>query len=224
LIAREPAAAATDGELADLLAEGADALALALTPAQIDLFVAYVRLIAHWNGAYNLTAVRDPRAMVFQHILDCLAVIVPLRRRGLARAGARLLDVGSGAGLPGLVIAAAEPALNVVCVDSVGKKAAFITHAVAALGLKNATALHGRVEAVAEAGFDVVTSRAFASLADFFSTTRSLLAEQGGWMAMKGKVPHDELALLQNVAFHVEPLVVPGLAADRCVIWAHPSK
>ena len=214
----------TDGELAALLAAGAEALGLALSARQVDLFVAYVRLIERWNATYNLTAVREPRAMVVQHVLDCLAVVMPLRRRAIVSAGGRLLDVGSGAGFPGLVLAATEPALEVVCVDSVGKKTAFITHAAAGLGLKNATALHRRVESMNGPRFDVVASRAFASLADFFGTTRHLLAEHGSWMAMKGKIPNAELTALRDVEFHVEPVAVPGLEADRCVVWSNPKK
>ncbi len=214
-----PVAAVPDTELAALIAGAAPGLEISLTSVQVDLLVAYVRLIGRWNAAYNLTAVREPRAMVVQHILDCLAVIAPLRRRLAAVAGCRLLDVGSGAGLPGLVIAAVEPELEVICVDSVGKKAAFVTHAASALGLKNLTALHCRVEDMPDARFDVIASRAFASLGDFLGSTRRLLAEGGSWMAMKGKVPSAEIAALPDFTFHVEPLVVPGLDAARCLVW-----
>jgi len=226
LIARTPAAdAATDAELAAILGAGAEALGLVLSAAQQDGFVAYVRLIERWNGAYNLTAVRDPRAMVVQHVLDCLAVIPPLRREMAARRGARLLDVGSGAGLPGIVIAALEPALNVVCVDSVGKKAAFVAHASAELGLKNLMALHRRVEALPRSEpFDVITCRAFGSLHDFLALTRPLLAAGGFWMAMKGKMPTGELAQLGHIEFHVEPLIVPALNAERCLVWIRPNE
>jgi 16S rRNA (guanine527-N7)-methyltransferase len=223
LIAPVPVAAVADAELAALIVDAESTLDLSLTPAQVDLLVAYVRLIARWNGAYNLTAVREPRAMVVQHVLDCLAVVAPLRRRLAGIANARLLDVGSGAGLPGLVIAAVEPALDVVCIDSVGKKAAFITQAAGMLGLKNLAARHRRVEDLSEAPFDVIASRAFASLADFFAPTRRLLADAGSWMAMKGKVPSSEMAALPEFMFHVEPIVVPGLEADRCIVWARPN-
>jgi len=208
-----------------MLGAGAGKLGLPLTPAQMDGFVAYVRLIERWNSAYNLTAVRDPRAMIFQHILDCLAVVAPLRREIGVSGEASLLDVGSGAGLPGAVIAAIEPALRVVCVDSVGKKAAFVTHAAAALGLKNLTALHRRVEDLPPSEpFAIITSRAFASLGDFVASTRPLLADGGVWMAMKGKTPSDELAHLKGVTFHVEPNSVPGLDAERCLVWLRPTK
>jgi 16S rRNA (guanine527-N7)-methyltransferase len=220
LRAGPPAGAATDAELAAILGRGAGGLDLALTGGERDLFVAYIRLIERWNAAYNLTAVRDPRAMAVQHVLDCLAVINPLRRRALVGAGRRILDVGSGAGLPGLVIAAMQPAVEVVCVDSVGKKAAFITDAASRLGLRNASAHHGRVESMIALPFDVITSRAFASLQDFLSATRHLLADGGVWMAMKGKSPASELAALSQATFHVEPLQIPGSDSERCIVWA----
>lgn len=223
MISRAPVAVVADADLAALIGAGAETLGLPLSVTQAERLVAYIRLIEHWNGAYNLTAVREPRAMAVQHILDCLAVVAPLRRRLGAVTGARLLDVGSGAGLPGVVIAAVEPALELVCVDSVGKKAAFITHAAGVLGLKNLSAQHRRVQDVSAAPFDVVASRAFASLADFFAATRPLLRESGVWMAMKGKLPEAELAALPEVAFHVEPIAVPGLGADRCLVWASPG-
>ena len=211
-----------DAELADLVSSGAATLALPLTAAQVDRLVAYVRLIQRWSGTYNLTAIRDPRDMVTQHILDCLAAAAALLRcRGIPP-GERLLDVGSGAGLPGIVIGVVAPEREVVCVDSVGKKTAFITHAAGTLGLKNVTALHQRVETLVESRFDVVASRAFSSLQDFVAATRHLLEERGTWMAMKGKAPHAELEGLKGLTFHVEPLAVPGLNADRCIVWIQP--
>ncbi len=208
-----------DDELAHRLARGAEALSIALSPLQVDRFVAYVRLIERWNATYNLTAVRDPRDMVTQHLLDCLAAAAALLRREGRPASERLLDVGSGAGLPGLVIAAVAPEVEVVCVDSVGKKTAFITQAAGVLGLKNASALHSRVEAIHDRTFQVIASRAFASIADLVQATRHLLAEGGTWMAMKGKQPASELQGLTGLMFHVEPLRVPGLNADRCIVW-----
>ena len=208
-----------DAELASIVFRGAAALALPLSESQADRFVAYVRLIERWNGTYNLTAIRDPRDMAVQHILDCLAATAALTRRRGDGFGERLLDVGSGAGLPGIVIAIAAPEREVLCIDSVGKKVAFITHAAGALGLKNVSAVHGRVEALARDRFDVVASRAFASLTDFVAGTRHLLKERGTWMAMKGKMPEAELAPLNGLTFHVEPVQVPGLGAERCVVW-----
>ena len=181
----------------------------------------YLGLLAKWNAAYNLTAVRDPADMRAQHLSDCLAVVEPLRRRIGAGLSARVLDVGSGGGLPGAVLAIAEPAWEVTCVDAVGKKAAFIRQVAAELALPNLHALHARVETLRSASFDVITARAFASLAEFTRLTRALLPPAGVWMAMKGKCPDEELAELPSFikAFHVEPLKVPGLAAERCLVW-----
>jgi len=134
------------------------------------------------------------------------------------------LDVGSGGGLPGAVIAICCPEINVDCLDAVGKKAAFVQQVAAGLGLSNLRGVHGRVERVS-ARYDVVSSRAFASLADFVNGSRQALAEQGVWLAMKGKRPDDEVAALPaDVAvFHVEQLSVPELAAQRCIVWMRPG-
>jgi len=205
---------------AKALIDGAAALDVALTDKQTASLLAYLALLAKWNRAYNLTAVRDPSEMVAQHLLDCIAVIAPLRRR-TGGSPARLLDVGSGAGLPGVVIAALMPELDVTCVDAVGKKAAFIRQAVGELGLKNLVVAHARVEDLARAPFDIITSRAFASLTDFVSQTWRHRARSFVWLAMKGRIPTEEIAALpQEVeVFHVEQRVVPGLGAERCLIW-----
>jgi len=128
--------------------------------------------------------------------------------------------VGSGGGLPGVVIAIGCPDIDVTCVDAVGKKAAFVQQVAGALGLSNLHGRHGRVEAIA-GPFDVVTSRAFASLADFTAWSDGALAEGGVWLAMKGRRPDDEIAALPPAVtvFHVEPLTVPGLEAERCLVW-----
>ncbi|MFT3778778.1 MAG: 16S rRNA (guanine(527)-N(7))-methyltransferase RsmG [Ottowia sp.] len=204
------------------LQDGARALGLALADGQIDRLLAYLDLLAKWNKVYNLTAVRDPAEMLTHHLLDSLAVVAPLRRQTQGRP-IRLLDVGSGGGLPGVVIAICCPEMAVACVDTVAKKAAFIQQAAGALGLPNLRGLHARVEAVAER-FDVIASRAFATLADFTAWSAGALAEGGVWMAMKGKHPADELAALPPSidVFHVEQLAVPGLDAERCLIWLRP--
>jgi 16S rRNA (guanine527-N7)-methyltransferase len=185
----------------------------------------YLSLLAKWNTAYNLTAVRDPVQMRAQHLADCAAVVEPLRRQLGSGRPARLLDVGSGGGLPGVVLAIAESKWDVTCIDAVGKKAAFIRQVAAELALPNLHAEHARVQALHAAPFDVITARAFASLAEFTQLTRSLLAPEGIWMAMKGKRPDDELAALPPdvTVFHVEPLAVLGLEADRCLIWMRPQ-
>lgn len=202
------------------LAQGAAALDIVADDAQIDTLLAYLDLLGKWNRVYNLTAVRDRSQMVAQHLLDCLTVVAPLSRwsRGQRR---RVLDVGSGAGLPGLVIAVLLPALDVTCIDAVGKKASFVRQAAAELGLRNVHAVHGRVESLADSRFDIVVSRAFASLVEFTSLTRHLLAPGGVWLAMKGKLPTDEIASLPGGVemFHVEHVKVPGLDAERCLVW-----
>ena len=210
---------ANDGDIA-ALGRGAASLAVSLTPEKSDRLLAYLALLAKWNRVYNLSAIRDPSAMLVQHVLDSMAVVAPLRRWTHGRP-ARLLDVGSGAGLPGLVLAVLMPELDVTCIDAVGKKAAFVREAAAALGLTNLQSVHGRVEAVQTGTYEVVASRAFASLADFVTVTRALGGARGVWMAMKGKVPTGEFAALpfDIEMFHVERIHVPGLNADRCLVW-----
>ena len=220
------------------LRHGLDGLGLTLREDQQDKLLAYVDLMAKWTKVYNLTAVRDAHEMLSHHLLDSLAVIAPLRRE-LARLvlptspeqGAtsaadevlpsyRLLDVGAGAGLPGIVIAIVCPDISVTCVDTVAKKAAFIQQAAATLKLPNLKGLHARVESLTQP-YDVVCSRAFASLLDFTTWSRSALAPHGVWMAMKGKHPDQELAVLPERVhvFHVEQLQVPSLDAERCIVW-----
>jgi len=207
------------------LQKGLDGLGLVLTSNQQVQLLAYMDLIAKWTKVYNLTAVRDANEMLTHHLLDSLAVIAPLRRE-LAKlnlppgSSYKLLDVGSGAGLPGIVIAITCPEVSVTCVDTVAKKVAFIQQVAVTLKLPNLKGLHARVETLTEP-FDVVCSRAFASLVDFTTWSQSALADRGVWMAMKGKHPDQELAVLpENVqVFHVEQLQVPGLDAERCIIW-----
>ena len=218
--------AATQHDLRATLLAGLKALQLDLSAQQVDQLLAYQELIAKWTRVYNLTAVRDPAEMMTHHLLDSLAAIAPLQRhlqaQGLEQ-GASLLDVGSGAGLPGVVIAICCPQVAVTCVDTVAKKAAFIKQAALALKLPNLTGLHARVESITQS-FDVICSRAFASLIDFTQWSVVALAPHGVWMAMKGKHPGDELALLPTsiTMFHVEQLNVPRLEAERCIVWLRP--
>lgn len=222
------------------LRQGLVALALELDDVQISHLLDYLGLIQKWTKVYNLTAVREPAEMLTHHLLDSLAVIAPLRTQldslfaRLAAPGeraasgqastVRLLDVGSGAGLPGVVIAICCPEVSVDCVDAVAKKAAFIRQVAATLKLPNLRGLHARVESLTEQ-YHVISSRAFASLADFTCWSAAALAEQGVWLAMKGKHPADEIAgLAADVKmFHVEQLVVPGLDAERCIVWMRKS-
>lgn len=204
------------------LRAGIQALQLSLSDAQVGQLLDYLDLIAKWTQVYNLTAVRNPAEMLTHHLLDSLAAVAPLRRH-LAQAGlskASLLDVGSGAGLPGVVIAMCCPDVAVTCVDTVAKKAAFIKQAALALKLPNLTGQHARVETISQP-FDVICSRAFASLHDFTQWSGGALAPGGVWMAMKGKHPADEIDALSASAevFHVEQLAVPGLDAERCIVW-----
>ena len=194
------------------------ALSLPVTSQQLDMLVAYMALLQRWNATYNLTAVRDVSEMLRQHLADCLAVVPALARQ---TSGGRVLDVGSGGGLPGVVLACMLPHLDVTCVDAVGKKAAFVRQVAGTLGLSRVHAVHSRVETLEGDPFDVVTSRAFASLTLFVESTRRLVRPSGIWMAMKGKRPDQELAEMPAdvEVFHVEPLLVPTLEAQRCLVW-----
>lgn len=214
-------------DLLGALRQGAQVLGVVLSPQQEQTLLDYVGWIAKWNRVYNLTAVRDPHDMLVQHILDSLTVVPALRRHQTQAQlhSIKVLDVGAGAGLPGVVLAIACPDVQVACVDTVAKKALFIEQVAAALRLPNLRGIHARVENLQEA-YDVVTSRAFASLADFTQWSASSLAPHGVWMAMKGKHPDAELAELPGKVevFHVEPLDVPGLDAERCLIWLRPKR
>ena len=201
------------------LRSGAQALGLVLTDAQIQHLLDYAALIQKWNKVYNLTALRDPADMLTHHLLDSLTAIAPLRRHTQGQP-IKVLDVGSGGGLPGVVLAICMPELNVSCVDTVAKKAAFVQQVAVSLKLPNLRGLHARVESLTDP-YQVICSRAFASLLDFVTWSRSALAEGGVWMAMKGKHPQGEIdALPTDVqVFHVEPLTVPGLDVERCMVW-----
>jgi 16S rRNA (guanine527-N7)-methyltransferase len=201
-------------EAGRLLEAGLAELGLSLSGAQREGLLAYQALLAKWNRAYNLTAVREPREMVSRHLLDSLVVVPHL-------SGTRLIDVGSGAGLPGVPLALACPELTVVLLDSNGKKTRFMTQAAAELGLGNVSVVHSRVEAYApEPRFDLVISRAFASLADMLRATAHLVAAQGRFLAMKGAYPAAELEALPEGFVFEEAirLRVPGLDAERHLI------
>jgi 16S rRNA (guanine527-N7)-methyltransferase len=193
-------------------------LGLALSPAQQQQLLDYLDLLGKWNKVYNLTAVRDPAQMLTQHLLDCLAVVQPLKAR--LPALQTVLDVGAGGGLPAVVLAVACPQWQVSAVDTVAKKAAFIQTAAHSLGLPNLRGIHARVEDLTES-YDLVCSRAFASLADFTTWSAAALKPGGVWMAMKGRVPDEELAALPPGVRvdEVQLLQVPGLEAQRCVVW-----
>ena len=209
-----------------------DSVGLQASDAQLKGLAHYMALLQRWNATYNLTALRSPQDMLSHHLADCLVVVQPLcNHLGLSTEQAqavparfKLLDVGSGGGLPGVVLAILCPAIAVTCVDTVGKKAAFIRQVGAELGLPNLRAEHARVEQLS-GHFDVVASRAFASLPDFTTWTRQLVQPAGGvWMAMKGRRPDDELDALPSFAQvqTVADLQVPGLDAERCLLWLTP--
>lgn len=209
---------ATSQAQREQLEKGAQALGLDLSPTQIDQLLDYGSAILKWNKVYNLTALRDPALVITHHLLDSLASVPALARQ---QPGAgRLLDVGSGAGLPGVVIAICRPDLQVHCLDAVAKKMAFVQQMAGALQLPRLRGLHARVETL-EGRYDVITSRAFASLIDFVEGSAQLLAPTGVWMAMKGKRPDEEIEQLRASVdvFHVEQLLVPGLDAERCIVW-----
>ncbi|MGJ7545192.1 16S rRNA (guanine(527)-N(7))-methyltransferase RsmG [Variovorax sp. LT1R16] len=207
------------------LQEGAKALGLDLSDLQSQRLLAYGALILKWNKVYNLTALREPAAVLTHHLLDSLSVITPLQReRPVSAIPTKLLDVGAGAGLPGVVIAILREDIDVTCLDAVAKKTAFVQQVAAELRLPNLRGLHARVEAQSGA-YDTISCRAFASLPDFYNGSQQLLAPQGVWLAMKGKLPSDELAQLPPFVdvFHVEQLTVPGLDAERCIVWARKA-
>lgn len=211
----------TPAEERESIAAICTALGLTGAPARIEATVAFLSLLRRWNATYNLTAVREPQAMLAQHVADCLAAVAAIGREPGAAAARSILDVGSGGGLPGVLIAIFRPEAQVTCVDAVGKKAAFVRQVAGTLSLPNLRAEHARVESLTGEQFDLIVARAFATLADLVRVTRPLLAEGGRWMAMKGAVPDAEIAGLPAGVdvFHVEPLAVPGLDARRCLVW-----
>lgn len=180
----------------------------------IDGLTLYLGELAKWNKAYNLTAVRDPQEMVVRHILDSLSA-APLLR------GTRILDVGTGAGLPGIPLALCYPDRQFTLLDSNGKKMRFVQHVAGELGLTNILPVQVRVESYEiEERFDTIISRAFAVLADFVSNSGHLLKSDGCLLAMKGKLPQAELQALPHdwQATNIESVNVPGLAAERHII------
>jgi 16S rRNA (guanine527-N7)-methyltransferase len=199
------------------LHQGLAALGLPLTAAP--RLLAFQAELEKWNATYNLTAIRDPAEMVTRHLLDSLSLLPLLK--------GRVLDVGAGAGLPCIPVAIVAPELHITGVDSIGKKVRFMRHAQRTLGLANFTVIEGRVEDIpADEGYQTITSRAFASLSDFFTLTRHLLAADGVWVAMKGKLEADELAAIPNNVDIIETrsLLVPGLREARHAVIAKPKK
>lgn len=210
----------------DRAAADAAAAGVALDEKQLDRLLQYVDLLLRWNATYNLTGARDPDTVWARHVLDCLAAVPQVRSKFRTGTATRILDVGSGGGLPGIPWAITMPSAEIWCIDAVAKKTAFVRQAAADLGLPNLRALHGRVEKLRAPSFELITSRAFSSLADLLTLTRPLLAEDGCWVALKGRIPEEEIQAVGWPAslFHVEPLIVPQLEEQRCLVWvANPS-
>jgi len=204
--------------LKEKLAWGLEEMGLDLDPATQSSLLSYVALMQKWNKVYNLTAVRDPEKMVTQHLLDSLAVLPHL-------VGRRVIDVGTGPGLPGIPLALVNPALEVTLLDSNHKKTSFLRQACLELGLNNTTVVCERVEAWRpEEKYDVVISRAFSDLAEFASLALHLCSDTGLMLAMKGIYPYEELTRLPaTVALQgVELLKVPGLDAERHLVLLRP--
>ena len=207
-------------EFSALLNEGAAKLTISLSARQIDKLLDYLALLVKWNSVYNLTSVRDPQQMVIQHLLDAMSALFAFK------GAKRVLDVGTGGGLPGIVIAIwameAEPEMQVHLIDTVKKKTAFLTQVKAELGLEQVTVHSGHVEKlVSENTFDVITSRAFAELIDFVKLSGHLLEQDGSMIALKGKMPEEEIQRLP-LAWRVEKiesLTVPGMQAERHLVW-----
>ena len=202
--------------LAQVLSEGIAEMRLEVSAFQQEQLMDYLGLMFKWNAVYNLTSLRDPMQMVTHHLLDSLAAVP-------AFAGARnVLDVGSGGGLPGIVLAIVRPDMKVSMIDTVHKKTAFLTQVKAELGLTNVTVYTARVEQLQVSDkFDVITSRAFADLSDFVNWSSHLLAEQGRYIALKGVAPQDEQQRLPAAwrVSAVAPLQVPRLGAERHLVF-----
>lgn len=198
--------------LAKKLHDGIGRLALTLPPGSEDALLNYLALLLKWNAAYNLTSVRDPEQMVVRHLLDSLGILPHVQ-------GTSLIDVGTGAGLPGFVLALVRPELQVTLLDSNGKKIRFLRQAIADLGVKNAEAVQSRVE-VFDKTFDRVTSRAFATLTDMVLGSAQLLGEGGEFLAMKGVRPVDEIEALPKefIVRDVVALQIPFLDEERHLV------
>jgi 16S rRNA (guanine527-N7)-methyltransferase len=197
---------------ASLLASGIAQMGLDVSRETQEKLLAYMALLQKWNKVYNLTAVREPSEMVTLHLLDSLSVL-PFIKAG------NLLDVGSGGGLPGIVVAIVKPDLQVTTIDTVQKKAIFMRQVKGELGLENLDVVHARVESYQpKQKFEVIISRAFSELALFLKLTKHLLAENGAWLAMKGQVPHAELEILDVNSKKIIPLNVAGLQAERHLV------
>ncbi len=197
-----------------LLQTGLQQLGLAVEP---HLFMQYLALLAKWNRTYNLTAIRDVNEMVTKHLLDSLAILPWIQ-------GSRVIDIGAGAGLPGIPLAIANPNLDIVLLDSNGKKVSFMQEAKRVLQLDNIKVEQSRVETYRpEHSFDTVMSRAFSNLAQMINWTKQLIIPSGTWLAMKGRYPEAELQTI-NLPYQVKTYSVPGLTGERCCVIIKNNK
>ncbi|WP_417277280.1 16S rRNA (guanine(527)-N(7))-methyltransferase RsmG [Castellaniella sp.] len=207
-------------EFRDRLYAALAALNMAAGADRADLLLGYLQQLQRWNKAYNLTAIRQPAEMLVQHLFDSLTV-VPILRRHRAGRDTSVADMGSGGGLPGIILGICEPGWQVVCVDAVGKKTAFIRQAAGVLGLSNVRAVHGRIETLDSLQADIVVSRAFASLQDFVQVSAHHCAPGGALWAMKGQYPENEVDALKSTQWMVRSvahLQVPEMSAQRCLL------
>jgi 16S rRNA (guanine527-N7)-methyltransferase len=195
--------------LLEKLSAGVAEMGLPVSIERQQILINYLALLVKWNKVYNLTAVRDPSDMVTLHILDSLSVLPYIE-------GDSLLDVGSGGGLPGIVLAICLPELQVTTIDTVQKKAIFMRQVKGELGIENLQVVHARVEEYeVDKPFNMIISRAFSELSHFMALTQHLLADGGHWFAMKGVSPHQDLEQLKLKEYRVFPLTVAGLNAER---------
>ncbi|MGW8308606.1 MAG: 16S rRNA (guanine(527)-N(7))-methyltransferase RsmG [Achromobacter pulmonis] len=216
-------------DMAGRLAHAFEQLGLQADAAATAKLFDYLAQMQRWNRTYNLTAIRDPQQMLVQHLFDSLAAVGPFSAAlGAPGTPAKVYDVGSGGGLPGVVLAIMRPEWSVTCVDAVEKKTAFVRQMSGVLALPNLQARHARIETLEPAGCNIVTSRAFASLEDFAMLAGRHVGNDGTLIAMKGKVPDEEIQALhahgQWQVDHIQPLQVPELQAERCLIWMRRSQ
>jgi 16S rRNA (guanine527-N7)-methyltransferase len=204
-------------DLRAMLQQALEQLELSFSDQQVDVLLDYLALMQKWNKVYNLTAIRDPKEMLVKHIVDSLAVVPHIDSQ-------RLIDVGTGGGLPGVVLAIAYPDRTVDMLDSNHKKTRFLVQVKAELGLKNSQIIHSRVEQYQPSSlYDGVVSRAFASIADMVHWTQHLLSSNGTWWAMKGQQEAEDLTALTDAKVEkVIPLKVPYLPAERTLIALKP--
>lgn len=196
----------------DILESGIKQLNLPISETQINQLIQFIELIAKWNKAYNLTAVRNNNDMAKLHILDSLAILPHIQ-------GQRIIDIGTGAGLPGIPLALCLPEIQFTLLDSNAKKTRFVQQAILELKLKNVTVIHSRVEDYQpEIKYDAVLTRAFASLPDIIKLTSHLLNDNGVLLAMKGQIPEIELNELSDYNCKIIPLHIPNVEAERCLL------